>query len=436
MQTIDFTRRLPVKKEYDVIVAGGGVAGVAAAVSVAKRGRSVLLLEKSNILGGLGTLGLINLFVPMCNGRGKQIIKGLADKWLWMSTEIGFSTVPKDWQNGEPKEPTKQRLCQQYSPYIFALQLLDETLKAGVELLYDCIATQPVMEGGHCIGVVTDSKSGLEYYACKQLIDTTGDADLLRRAGVPTVSGQNYFTYVGTAITVAGCKRVAETGNIRLAYSGLNGGYINLYGDDQPADKPLWHGLTAEDVTDYLITNQTEMLTKMREYPRDWDLARLTMMPSLRTTCHIDGDYTFTVRDCYKHFDDSVCALNDFDHRDHLFEVPLRALTRRGFDNMMTAGRSASAEGYGWDIIRCIPQAIMTGQAAGETVCLALEEKKAVSDVTVPVLQKRMEDADVMVHFPDELVPEDKSVIIHGRDLDGNLVADPFEDDGHVGGHI
>ena len=61
-QSIVFTKTLTAKKHYDVIVAGGGVAGVAAAVSAAKRGRSVLLLEKSNILGGLATLGLVNLF--------------------------------------------------------------------------------------------------------------------------------------------------------------------------------------------------------------------------------------------------------------------------------------------------------------------------------------------------------------------------------------
>ena len=81
MQTVTLQKQIPLKKEYDVIVCGGGVAGVAAAVTATKRGFSTLLLEKSNILGGLGTLGLINLFVPMCNGRGKQIIFGLCEKW-------------------------------------------------------------------------------------------------------------------------------------------------------------------------------------------------------------------------------------------------------------------------------------------------------------------------------------------------------------------
>ena len=76
---IVYSKKVPLKKTYDVVVCGGGVAGVAAAVSAAKNGCSTLLLEKSNILGGLGTLGLVNLFVPMCNGRGKQIIFGLAE---------------------------------------------------------------------------------------------------------------------------------------------------------------------------------------------------------------------------------------------------------------------------------------------------------------------------------------------------------------------
>ena len=77
MNSTTLNKKIAMKKKYDVIVCGGGVAGVAAAVTAANQGFSTLLLEKSNILGGLGTLGLINLFVPMCNGRGKQIIFGL-----------------------------------------------------------------------------------------------------------------------------------------------------------------------------------------------------------------------------------------------------------------------------------------------------------------------------------------------------------------------
>ena len=420
--TYEFSKKLTVKKSYDVIVAGGGVAGVAAAVSAAKHGASVLLLEKSNILGGLATLGLVNLFVPMCNGRGKQIIFGLAEKWLRQSALYGYDTIPDAWKDGEPKEPTSARYVQSYSPYIFALQLTEEVRNAGVDLLFDCIASYPVMEGGHCAGVITDSKSGLELYACKALVDTTGDADLLRRSGMPTIAGENFYTWCGKSITLDGCKKAVETGNIRYAFGGVCGGGINLYGDNQPDDVPKWSGLTVDEVSEYLIMNQTVMLEKLKKDNRlSREVAMLPLMPNFRTTCRIAGDYSLSVADCYRHFDDSVCAINDFDHRDHLFEVPLRALTRHGFDNMITAGRSASGKGYGWDVLRVIPPAILTGQAAGEAAVLAMEEKKAVHDVTISTLQKRLEDADVMIHFPDSYLPEDRTVIIHGNNMDGHV---------------
>lgn len=115
----------------DIIVCGGGVSGVAAAVSAANNGFSTLLIEKSNMLGGLGTLGLINLFVPMCNGRGKQIIFGLAEKWLRMSATLGWDSIPEEWKNGEPKEPTLVRYTQRYSPAIFAYQLTQEVKSSG-----------------------------------------------------------------------------------------------------------------------------------------------------------------------------------------------------------------------------------------------------------------------------------------------------------------
>ena len=160
MKEITYSKSIPVKKRYDVIVCGGGVAGVAAAVSSAQNGLSTLLLEKSNILGGLGTLGLINLFVPMCNGRGKQIIFGLAEKWLRMSAELGWDTIPDDWKNGEPKTPTEQRYIQRYSPAIFAYQLTNEIKKSGADILFDCMAVDPIMDGNICTGVITESKGG------------------------------------------------------------------------------------------------------------------------------------------------------------------------------------------------------------------------------------------------------------------------------------
>lgn len=416
MEHIKYEKYLPVKKRYDVIVCGGGVAGVAAAVSCAENGLSTLLLEKSNILGGLGTLGLINLFVPMCNGRGKQIIFGLAEKWLRKSAELGFDTIPEIWQNGEPKEKTEVRYIQRYSPAIFAYQLTEEITKSGADILFDCMATEPIMEGNICRGVITESKGGTEFYACSMLIDTTGDCDILRRGGVPTVSGENYFSFFTKMADLESCRKAVEMGDIRYMYKVISGGDINLFGDNQPSDIPRWSGLSAEEVTDYIVRNHLLVLEKLKGSDRKTrEIITTPGMPQFRTTCHIKGDYSLKLSDAYRHFDDSICAINDFEHRDHLFEIPLRALTRSDLPNIITAGRSADGTGYGWDLIRVIPPAILTGQAAGEAVALALKTNKDVAQVDIKALQNKLEKENVMIHFPDEYVPEDKTVIIHGK---------------------
>ena len=72
----------PVVDNYDIIVAGGGVAGVAAALSARRKGKRVMLIEKNILVGGLATIGLINLFVSMCNGRGIKIIKGMCSELI------------------------------------------------------------------------------------------------------------------------------------------------------------------------------------------------------------------------------------------------------------------------------------------------------------------------------------------------------------------
>ena len=141
----------------------------------------------------------------------------------------------------------------------------------------------------------------------------------------------------------------------------------------------------------------------------------LPAMPQFRTTRHLDGDHTFTVDDVYIHYDDSIGAICDFDHRDFLFEVRYGTICKRGYPNVLAAGRCADGTGYGWDLLRVIPPAILTGQAAANAACLAIEEKTAVASVDIKRLQTVQEKDNVMVHFPDEYLPEDRTVVIHGK---------------------
>lgn len=115
-----------------------------------------------------------------------------------------------------------------------------------------------------------------------------------------------------------------------------------------------------------------------------------------------------TESDEYRHFDDSVGAICDFERRDFLYEVPFRCMVRSGFDNLITAGRSAAGEGYAWDVLRVIPPAILTGQAAGLAAAQALDGGSAIADIDIRTLQRALAATGVLIHFDDALVPPER----------------------------
>lgn len=406
MTHITWNEQIPHAGTYDIIVAGGGLAGIAAALSAARQGASVLLLEKQCWLGGLATNGLINFWVPLCNGRGKWIIHGMAEEFLNLSFRYGFDTLPPDWKNGEPAAPTNARLCSWYSSGIFALTLLEALKEAGVRILYDAQVSAPVMDGTHCKGLIVDGKSGHQYYAGGVIVDATGDADILLKAGVPTVDGYNYYTYIGEGITLDGCRRAWENKDIFQAYYRPAGYEANLYGYNHPEQIALHKGATLENINEYLQKNQLEMLRKIKqEDRRAHNIHMLPSMAQLRTARRIDGDSTLKGRDVYHHCSTSIGVICDFDHQDRLFEVPYGTLVRTGFDNLITCGRSASGEGWGWDVLRVIPPAVLTGQAAGIAAAQALSSHTPLPSLPVEILQSALKKTGVIIHFDDAWLP-------------------------------
>ena len=114
--------------------------------------------------------------------------------------------------------------------------------------------------------------------------------------------------------------------------------------------------LLSVSYTHLIIANQLEMLEKLKgENRKSREVVTLPGMAQFRTTRCIDGEYTLKESDAYRHFDDSVGAICDFDRRDYLFEIPFGTIVKKGFHNLLTAGRSAAGEGYAWDVLRVIP---------------------------------------------------------------------------------
>ena len=408
MKEIKLVKDIPCKERYNVIVAGGGVAGAAAAVAAARQGKSVLLIEKQINLGGLATTGLINLFTPMCNGRGKKIITGMAEEFLHLATRYGYDTIPEQWRADCPAEQITTRYTTKFSAPIFMLQLTELMKDSGVTVMFDSIVTAVIAEQGHIKGLVIENKSGSSYYEADMFVDTTGDCEVMIRAGVPCVQGKNYDTYLCFGADLKTAEQALEAKNMARLLKWYTGNNADLYGRNHPNGKRYWLGTNAEDVNEYLIENQLLALEKIKQDKRqERDILQVPSMVQFRTTRHIDGDYTLSNADIYRHHDTSIGTICDFAKKDILYEVPYGTLVKEGFDNVITAGRSAAAYGYTWDVLRLIPPAILTGQAAGTAAAQAVEEGCPIYAVDVKRLQKTLAEQNVMIHFDDALVPAD-----------------------------
>ena len=393
--------RIPVTGTYDVIVAGGGIAGVAAALAAVRAGAKTLLLEKQTWLGGLATNGLVNFWEPLDNGAGKIIMHGIAEEMFRESLKYGYDTLPQAWKNGEPEKPDGTRLMTRYSQGIFALVMLKMLRDAGAEVMFDVIASEPVMEGKHCAGVITDGKNGLEFLRTGAVIDATGDADMLYKAGAPVVEGGNFYTYYAEGITLDGCKRAVETGKIGAAYSLFFGGVSDLHGDGHPPEKPLYHGGGTAVINQYLQENQLELLRKEAD-PALRDKRAIHILPGipqLRTIRRLDGDVTLTGEENAAYCETSVGVAADFEHDDRNYEIPYGVMTHAGYDNMLACGRNASGVKRGWEIMRVIPVAALTGEAAGLAAVQTLREKLPAPEISISGLQDALRKNGIKIHL-------------------------------------
>ena len=396
------------EKHYDVFVAGGGVAGVAAAVQAARCGKKVALAEKCATLGGMATTGHVNLFEPMCNGRGIQVIKGMAEEFLQMAIRYGYDDMPEVWQQGEPGygNTNVRRVCH-FSACIFALTLCDLLVKEGVDVMFDTVVTDVEATDGHINSAIIFNKSGFIRVHAKMFVDTTGDADLLWHLGVPTVTKGSYHTYAGWGLDLDSCARAVEAQDVGKVCFDMVGGNATRYGKRQPEGMPLWDGTDGDQVSAYFTSNQMLLLENIKDQPRkSREVVMLPGMHQIRTTRRLDGNYTLQAEDTYKHMEDSIAAVGDCTGRDRLYEIPYGCLVKDGYDNIITAGRCACANGNAWEVIRVIPPAILMGQAAGMAVSQAMDTGSAITDICVNTLQKSLSDSGVMIHFDDAWIPQ------------------------------
>jgi ribulose 1,5-bisphosphate synthetase/thiazole synthase len=397
--TVRETSDTPVRGHYETIVCGGGVAGVAAAVAAAREGARVLLIEKSVLLGGLATNGLISWYEPICTGKGKKLMAGMAEELLKLAICYGPDTLPSEWK-GLPGETIGEARCaSSFSPALFAMALDKWVLDAGVEILLDTCVVQTIGKASEVQGVVVENKTGRSAYLSKTVIDTTGDADLFFRRGLPCVTGTNYLAYIAYTTDKRQMQEAIDSGNLLKGRRWVNAG-SDLWGKGHPEGYPKLSGVTAEEVTKFTMDGRATLFKRLSGEERfSRDVTVLPTMAQLRTTRRIEGRYTLTEEDCRKYFADSIGVATDFFYRGRLYELPAGILFHDDCPNLFTAGRTVSADGWAWEMTRVIPVAVATGQAAGIMAALRAKQGVAANEPGLGKIQETLMGRGVRLHL-------------------------------------
>ncbi|MBQ8510718.1 MAG: FAD-dependent oxidoreductase [Clostridia bacterium] len=391
-------RELPVSSECDVLVCGGGVAGIAAALSAARNGARVTLLEREFMLGGLGTLGLVTIYLPLCDGKGHQVSFGIAEELFRLSIERGVveGRYPKAWlESGTLEEKIANRFQVQYNPHIFAVDAERVLLAEGVHILYGTIAAQTVVEDGKITAVIVENKSGRSAIRVKSVVDATGDADVCALSGADcavhglgNVLAAWYYRYTkekGVQLKMLGCSDIPEEYHT---------------GKEQYLTDRRFGGIDAQEISE--MVQQAHQISladamKLRETDPTAVPVIYPTIPQLRMTRRIAGIATPDDKPTHVYVPDSIGMIGDWRKRGPVYELPFACLYGGKVKNLITAGRCISVTDSMWDITRVIPVCAVTGEAAGAAAAMSDD----FASLNVASLQERLVRGGVKLHCAD-----------------------------------
>ena len=398
------SREIPVAGQADVVVVGGGLAGVSAALAAARAGAKVILLEKSIVLGGLATLGHVCIYLPIDDGAGHKIYGGQAEELLHVCIRYGYDDLPDCWRDGPDyvEHPTGRYRATFNIPA--AVCALDELLEeAGVEVVFDTAFCAPLMEGDAVRGVFAENKSGRVCYLAKAFVDASGDSDLLFRAGAATQTQESIVSHWAYELdlddpalqTAVAEKDVLKA--VKLRWLGLQPNR-----DNSASTIPMYEGTTSEGVNGYIRTSRALAREHIKAHNRPgWAQLTLPLMPQFRMTRRLVGVKELALDPGVSIPDSVGCVIFSLAQPAAVYEFPYGGLIDARVSNVLAAGRMVSAGGKGWEIMRFIPACVLTGQAAGTAAALAAALGCTVQALPVGALQEKLAAAGVKLHMDD-----------------------------------
>ena len=403
-------------KRYDVAVIGGGFAGVAAAIAAARGGAKVIIVEKSNALGGSATNCLVNPFMPYktkINGDPTSLSAGIF-KEIHERLEARGAMVGESFLEEELK-------------YVMSEMVADE----GIALLYHAYIFKAERDGGQITSVSVATKKGEMKIEADYFIDASGDAQLAYLAGCPTVLGRESdnlcqpMTLCFRLGNVDVEKFYASRPALKEAHAkALEEGELinpreNILVFRTPIKNVLHFNTTRvikKNPTDPEDVTEAELLARRQVYEiydfmkkhadglEDSFLMMTAAEIGVRESRMIVGDYVLTESDCraFTKFADGIAACNyDIDIHNpegtgtshyyfpegEFYTIPYRSLIPTGVDNMLVAGRCISSDHGAQASYRIMPTVCCIGEAAGSAIAMAAKNKADVRSVDTDALR-------------------------------------------------
>jgi len=411
------SRKTRVMAETQVLVVGGGSAGVAAAVAAARAGAQTLLVERSGALGGLATGGLVALLLTLDDGRGRQVVAGLCQEIVDRLDARGAAFHPRRSEWGERDEslvardrrwglvwgapPHCVRYSVAYDPEEMRLVLTDVCRESGVRLLLHSLACEALRDGERLRGVTFQSKSGRFAILADVVVDATGDGDVFFSAGsrfeLERVTPWLWFRMGG----IENVERTIDAG----------GWFFRTVSDGQA----LFPWGATEKMTGTIDATSPEDLTRAqlecrRRVMDSVDELRSTNPAFARShVCEIARDlgitesrrligrYVLSRDDIDRPIDDAVAISGHWTKYGALYWIPYRSLLPTDLQNLIVAGRCISVDHRVHHATKEIPPCIATGQAAGVAAALAVAQATVPSRLGAEIVREKLRAAGAIV---------------------------------------
>jgi hypothetical protein len=423
-------RDIPVYRECEVLVVGGGPSGTAAAVAAARQGADVVLLERYNHLGGLSTGGLVLWIDRMTDWSGELVIRGFAEEVLDRLPGHAVAGPPaKEWGSTDPGRTAhwSQRTAAYHgvvtwSPTIDPewLKLLSQEMciEAGVKLAYHAWAAQPIVDAGTVTGVAFESKEGRMAIRARVVVDATGDGDLFARAGAAfdnDIEQADIHHCMNTAWLFGGVdmqRWIAFKAGQPEAFSdfmargraacGLfDRPFVSWRDDIALFMGPRQTGYSALDVDDLTaveVRSHRAMRAHLefyRAHAPGFEGAYLMLSApqiGVRHARRLRG-VDAVLRQRWSDglaLPDEIGVSPAVSPKFPNISIPYGALVPVALDGLLACGRHISCDTNSHGFMREIPQCWITGQAAGVAAALAVSSGSRPRDVPIGALQQAL----------------------------------------------